>query len=136
TNEVHVDKKKVETNKRTPSSGADEMKVALRKAHQPSQNDEIIVKEKAKFMGGKEHKAKPDKVVTGKYSVQVASNRKKTDSDEMLNKLTEQGFTGYVQEAMVNDKEYYRVRLGPVDSKEEAHELMARVLKVKGISNA
>lgn len=132
--EANAEKSKLET-KRKPSSSDDEMQVNLRKATDDGQKVAMAeTKQKPEVY----HKAvKSEKLTSaGAYSVQVASNTDKAASDVMLERLRAQGFQGYVQAATVNEKQYYRVRLGPVESKDAANELKEKALQIKGVSNA
>lgn len=60
-------------------------------------------------------------LTTETYSVQVAAFKDKGSAESMVEKLKDKGYKPYVQEATFSGKEaWYRVRLGPFPTKEEA----------------
>jgi len=50
------------------------------------------------------------------YVLQVASYQKFEDADRLKARLTISGFDAVIQKVTVEDKEYFRVRLGPYES--------------------
>lgn len=115
--------KKVSQNQRKPQN--EEMTVALRKSEEKrvAFHRESVV----------------DKVVEGgtplRYSVQVASFKSNDEAEARLMGLKSSGFDGFVQTATVNGTQYYRVKVGPVATNEEAKTLKAELSNKTGLKD-
>jgi general secretion pathway protein D len=62
-----------------------------------------------------------------KYTVQVASVQSVQQADQILQQLTGQGYAAYAVQTSINDKTWYRLRIGYFDRPEATHELMDRL---------
>jgi cell division septation protein DedD len=60
----------------------------------------------------------------GYFAVQVASFDRKSKAVAEMNILEKKKYNAYLDSAKVNDKTFYRVMVGPIDSKKKACELM------------
>ncbi len=75
------------------------------------------------------------KVTSGNYSLQIASYSSSKDAQERREKLIASGVSNtYVQSAMVNGKQQYRLRVGPFNSREAAQAAQTR-LRTLGYDN-
>lgn len=75
------------------------------------------------------------KVTSGNYSLQVASYSSSKDAQDRREKLIASGVSNaYVQSAMVNGKQQYRLRVGPFNSREAAQAAQTR-LRTLGYDN-
>lgn len=54
------------------------------------------------------------------YDIQVASNPNRDTAESILMQLQSKGYKGFIVSAKVNDKEYFRVKVGPYPNKEVA----------------
>ena len=54
------------------------------------------------------------------FSVQIASYKTKEEAESKLAEIKKSGFSGFVLAADVNGTQYFRVRVGPFPSKDEA----------------
>lgn len=61
------------------------------------------------------------------YSVQVASYDTLAKAEKEKNNLKAKRFDAYIAKSEVNGKNYFRVRIGPVGSSRQAHELLEDV---------
>jgi len=77
---------------------------------------------------------KPAEKVSGpfRYVIQIAALDEKAKAEDMVRKLSERGLDAYLQETMVKDKTYYRVRCGKFVSKEEATDYGQKLPKAAG----
>lgn len=66
---------------------------------------------------------------TGPLSLQVAAFEQLKDADNLRARLTLMGVEPTVQEVKVNEKTWYRVRIGPIPSFEELNRLKADLAK-------
>ena len=62
-----------------------------------------------------------------KYTIQVASVQSVAQADQVLKQLTSQGFAAYTVRTDINDKTWYRLRIGYFDQPDATHELMERL---------
>ncbi len=62
------------------------------------------------------------------WSVQVAASRNRATADEMAASLTKQGYRAYVTSGRLNEKTFYRVRVGRFGTRQEA---MAELQRLK-----
>mgnify|MGYP000886262387 FL=1 len=75
------------------------------------------------------------KVTSGNYSLQIASYSSSKDAQDRREKLMASGVSNaYVQSAMVNGKQQYRLRVGPFNSREAAQAAQTR-LRTLGYDN-
>ncbi len=58
------------------------------------------------------------------FAIQVASFDKKSAAHAESTALKEKKYDSYVDETKVNGKQYFRVRIGPIDSKKQALDLL------------
>ncbi|MEO8704343.1 MAG: SPOR domain-containing protein [Kofleriaceae bacterium] len=65
----------------------------------------------------------------GKFTLQLSSFQDKQEADAFLASVKSAGYQAYVTEASVNDKTFYRVRLGTYRSMEAANDAKADVEK-------
>lgn len=72
-------------------------------------------------------------VTGGGYAVQVGSFTDVSRAENLLSTYQSQGRSGEIQEAVVSGRTYYRVRLGPFATSEEAS-AYAETLKAQGLS--
>lgn len=70
------------------------------------------------------------------WGVQVASMKSQDEAAEKVKSLEKLGFSSYIEEASVNGKSYYRVKLGPVATKAEAQALKEKASQYKELSGA
>jgi general secretion pathway protein D len=61
------------------------------------------------------------------YTIQVASVQSVAQADQVLKQLTMQGFAAYTVRTDINDKAWFRLRIGYFDRPEATHELMERL---------
>ncbi len=64
---------------------------------------------------------------SGGYAIQVASFDKKSKAQSEVRALKELNYDAYLDESLVKGKQYYRVRIGPVASKNKALDLLKDV---------
>lgn len=69
-----------------------------------------------------------DSLLPSGWIVQVRSTPVKTDADSLQSALAESGLPAFVVSAEVSGETYYRVRVGPYRSKEEADIIEAKLL--------
>ncbi len=69
-----------------------------------------------------------DSLLPNGWIVQVRSTPVKTDADSLQSALAESGLPAFVVSAEVSGETYYRVRVGPYRSKEEADIIEAKLL--------
>ena len=69
-----------------------------------------------------------DSLLPNGWIVQVRSTPVKTDADSLQSALAESGLPAFVVSAEVSGQTYYRVRVGPYRSKEEADIVEAKLL--------
>lgn len=67
------------------------------------------------------------------YTVQIASFKKSDEAEARLMNIKAAGFEGFIQNKIVNGIQYYRVRLGPVSTNDEAKQLKESFAKKTGI---
>ncbi len=81
---------------------------------------------------------KPENVSDNKgaWGVQVASMKTQAEANEKVKSIEKLGFSSYIEEASVNGKSYYRVKLGPAATKQEAQALKERASQHKELSGA
>lgn len=70
------------------------------------------------------------------YWIQAASFKNRTGADEMVATLAEKGITGRVQVSDVGGSPYFRVRVGPYPSRQEAEKFLSWVKGVKGLEQS
>lgn len=70
------------------------------------------------------------------WAVQVSAQTDQAVAAQQLSQAKSAGFNGYLQKAVVNGKQYYRVRLGPVASQKEAQSLRQRAAETSGYTDA
>jgi cell division septation protein DedD len=61
------------------------------------------------------------------YTVQVASCESRDYAEYLAAKYTERGFTSYITTFTHNGQLYYRVRVGPFDTRAQAAEVKAKI---------
>ena len=61
------------------------------------------------------------------YTVQAGSFANRTNADNLARKLTDQGYSVYVEELPLQDKVMYRVKVGKFNNRQEALELEAKL---------
>ena len=69
-------------------------------------------------------------VVPKQWAVQIKSNPDEAVSSGLLRQLVDKGYDGYIEQAVVKGKTWYRVRVGPLPKREEAEKLK-EILKSK-----
>jgi cell division septation protein DedD len=72
--------------------------------------------------GGKDVESK--KPGTAHFAIQVASFDKKSTAQAESTALKEKKYDAYVDETKVGGKQYFRVRIGPIESKKQALDLL------------
>ncbi len=72
--------------------------------------------------GGKGVQSK--KAGAGHFAVQVASFDRKSIAQAEVTSLKEKKYDAYIDEAKLGGKQYFRVRIGPIDSKKRALDLL------------
>lgn len=79
--------------------------------------------------------AKPKPAANGNFVLQVASYTTQSDAQERRGKLHQAGVTNaFVEQASINGKQQYRLRVGPFPSREAAQAAQAR-LRTLGYDN-
>ncbi len=69
---------------------------------------------------------------TNQYIVQIAASKDSVYADELVVKLKQKGFNGYIVKAKVPGKgTFYRVRVGAFDDRKDASALLNRLKKEK-----
>lgn len=58
------------------------------------------------------------------YSIQIASFDRKTKAQKEIKSLKEMNYDAYVDEKLVNGRQYFRVRIGPLASKKKALDML------------
>jgi len=90
------------------------------------------------LLEGRSSSVKPKsstKVTSGNYSLQIASYSSSKEAQDRREKLISSGVSNaYVQSAMVNGKQQYRLRVGPFNSREAAQAAQTR-LRTLGYDN-
>ena len=64
---------------------------------------------------------------TAGFTIQVASLNSKKEANKVLSRLNKSGFDGYVSDAIVNGKKYFRVRAGRYATIEDARAAAAKM---------
>ncbi len=67
------------------------------------------------------------KIGAAKYSIQVASVQTAQQADQALKQFTDKGYAAYTVRTAVDNKTWYRIRIGYFDRPEATHELMERL---------
>ncbi|MCX8029926.1 MAG: SPOR domain-containing protein, partial [Brevinematales bacterium] len=67
---------------------------------------------------------------TMKYYIQVSSNEKKETAESTLSKLKMMGLNGFIQEVVIDGKKLYRVRIGEIESYEDAMKILEKAKKL------
>lgn len=75
---------------------------------------------------------KPVPAGTRAWVVQVASVNTRDGADKMQRDLRAKGYTAFVEEAVVNGKTYYRVRVGPEVDRKRADGVAKRIEATTG----
>jgi DedD protein len=65
----------------------------------------------------------------GRFSVQVGAFGDKATADKLVARLRAKGYTSYVKSDAEGGGARYRVRVGPVNQRERAEELAAKLAK-------
>lgn len=108
----------------------------------PQSESDLTVKLRSKQGGhvvAKNEIEKPEGITAGAvskvlpYTVQIASFKTSDEAEARLMNIKAAGFEGFVQNKIVNGIQYYRVRLGPVSSNDEAKQLKESFAKKTGI---
>lgn len=74
----------------------------------------------------------PDAAADGNFSVQVGSFVERNRADVLKDKLESAGFPGFVESDVVNGRNTYRVKAGPVGSREEGESLL-KLMQSEGL---
>lgn len=64
---------------------------------------------------------------TGHYTIQVASFDKRTTAQSEMKLLKEKSYDAYIDESRVKGKQYFRVRIGPLSTKQKALGLLKSI---------
>lgn len=64
---------------------------------------------------------------SGNYTIQVASYDKRASAQSEIKTLKDMKYDAYMDETLVNGKQYFRVRIGPLTSKKKALDLLKNV---------
>ena len=70
------------------------------------------------------------------YWIQTASFKSRSSAESMVATLGEKGITGRVQVSDVGGQAYYRVRVGPYTSRDEAEKFLSWIKGVKGLEQS
>ncbi len=70
------------------------------------------------------------------YWIQTASFRSRTGAEVMAESLGDKGIPGRLQVSDVDGRPYYRVRVGPYTSRQEAEKFLAWIKGVKGLEQS
>jgi DedD protein len=70
------------------------------------------------------------------YWIQTASFKSRTGAEAMVATLAESGVTGRVQVGDVGGQPYYRVRVGPYTSRDEADKFLSWIRGVRGLEQS
>lgn len=73
---------------------------------------------------------------TGRYSVQVASFGHRSSAESLQNDLNTKKMGAYIIQAKVNNKLFYRVRVGPFTSMEQANRSLSRLRTELGFASS
>ncbi|MEO8166991.1 MAG: SPOR domain-containing protein [bacterium] len=99
----------------------------------------ITTPEQTPVTGNKEQKGKPSetqrtppkqtspKPATGGFTIQVTSLNSRRDADKVLARLSKSGFDGYVSEAFVKGRKWFRVRSGRYATIDDARTAAAKM---------
>jgi cell division protein FtsN len=91
---------------------------------------EFVVPEKAP--SAEEENVQPEAIVEpGMYVLQAGSFSTDTDADRRRAELALQGIESHIQRVTVNDREYYRVYVGPTNDLDELNLLRSRLRAAK-----
>jgi len=66
------------------------------------------------------------------YTVQIASTGNKEEAEKLINTLVDQGYDAYYYSAVVNGKNYYRIRCGRFEDRNSALKYSRKLEKEKG----
>jgi cell division septation protein DedD len=101
-------------------SSYDEPKVIKPKAQQKSKNAK---KQRVVEVVSREKSTKSS-MTKGGYSIQVAAYDRKAKAIEEINSLKKMSYDAFFDKSQVNGKRYYRVKIGPIASKNKAIEML------------
>jgi cell division septation protein DedD len=77
----------------------------------------------------KEVKPKPVEVPASGWSVQLGSFTERPNAERLAGEVTSRGFTAYLEPLKQSGKTYYRVRVGPRNTRDQAAELAGGLSK-------
>ena len=98
----------------------------------PVDVETVNVEKKSKKTTSSEHTRPGTKPVDGGYLLQVGSFQQSEEASSLKVHLSRLGVNANIQSVNVNDSTWYRVRIGPVDSRKTVEELRER-LRENGI---
>lgn len=132
---VTTDKKseyeKVTVAKLDSKTSKTETKTESVKTEKPAAVESVAAKEKAPAL--EEETTKPGtsnftkKVLSKGWFAQVAAPRKLKDADDVARKLKSSGFVVAIETAKVRGEEYFRVVVGPEETREQADRLVSQL---------
>ena len=120
--------KSVKQDKKIATHTADNKKVAVKdnkKDH--TKRDNINEKGKVYGVSRNVETKKETKKNTGSYSVQVASYDNISNAENERAALKSKKYDAYIDKGLVNGKNYFRLRVGPVSSSKEAYSLLSEL---------
>ncbi len=88
-------------------------------------NFEVVIPEEDTVVRNNSRSAPLD--TPGIYVLQAGSFSSHTDADRMKARLAMLGITSRIQKVSVDDKDYHRVRIGPVDSLERLNAMRSQL---------
>ena len=105
----------------TPSYAAPEKSEPRFKFYDMLPNFEVVIPEEDTVVRNKSRPAPLD--TPGIYVLQAGSFSSHTDADRMKARLAMLGVSSRIQKVSIDDKEYHRIRIGPVDSLDQINTL-------------
>lgn len=102
-------------------------RVVKKPDRKPAKKESVKKEKVVEVAVKKEQKFSPPAADKEYYAIQVASFDKKSRADNVVDDLEKKKFNAYITSGMVNGKNYYRVRIGPIFSKKKACRLLDEI---------
>lgn len=120
-----TDPKKKKNNKK---SKAESEKVA--KKSKKNEKDRSVEKDTKKSKDKVVEVADKKDIERSGFSIQVASFDKKSKAQAEINSLKEMKYDSFIDDAKVDGKHYFRVRIGPISTKEKALKVLNELQEI------
>ncbi|RKX77806.1 MAG: hypothetical protein DRP87_08135 [Spirochaetes bacterium] len=79
---------------------------------------------------------KPEKIRAKEYWIQTGSYRSKSRAEKVQESLLGKGVVSSITTRVVNGQNYFRVRIGPYEKKEEAEKFLSWIREISGFESS